>query len=255
MNATCIRTLVIGTASLVCLTMASSARAELPGDGGRSRLAEGVTSSDAFDLQCTWQTSTCFLSGISGTLYGGAVVTVQAASQGPKPDWTLSMQPGDYPEEIGGEATCVNTPPLNFWSIMGSGSKTMASTANGTQCFLSGFTQSGAWLYDGAQATISIIGSNWVLQTSGFGSDALIQAVCFEAPNAKIYMENRYSGTFNVPLEETSQAPVACGLRGISGSFQGGWSDGVDMNWPSSDPGTWSMTATNGKIGWLTCLQ
>jgi hypothetical protein len=264
-NTKLIRSVLLGAASLACFTMALPARASLPGDGGYGVWDTGVQTGFANIAlgSSNSANSTCFLSGISGALYGPswANVTLNGDS-----NWIINVQAAGDGAEIEAKATCLNLPWGNVeeYSQSSNGKKTMSSTANGTQCFLKSITSDYGEFYLGASATITIEGSNWVLTLSGLneGTDASgATAVCFEVPDAYDYWWNHYTGTYTISnpgetpsWQDTQSDPVACGLRGISGQFQGGAGDGVDMNWPSWG-GYWDMTATNGKYGWLTCLQ
>ncbi len=262
-----VRSLMIGAAILACFTMALPARASLPGNGGYGEWDTGVVIQASYygtsiPLSGTPADTTCFLAGISGTLKAGtwAAVTPDPLPSGP---WTLSVNSDGLGDEIEAKAVCLNLPfTYNVFNQDENGSQTLASTANGTQCMLYSVSTDMGEFANGATATIGIVGNNWVLSVSGIDQyQSSVEAVCFEVPESYYYWWNNWTGTYTVKrstwptFQDTAANPVACGLRGISGAFDGLAYDGVDMNWPSAWGGYWNMTATNGKDGWLTCLQ
>jgi hypothetical protein len=261
-----VRSILIGAASLACFTMTIPARADLPGGGGYIEWDSGPRTEYAHISlgNLPWDEWTCFLAGVSGTLWESSYATVYGSDN----TWFLDVQPptSEPGDEVAAKAVCLNTSDYSAtgYSTFTNGTKTLSSTAGGTQCFLSSVFSSYSSFWFGASASISVDGSNWVLTTSGLdgdGSDG-VGAICLPVPGAWTYEWNHTTGTYTIAnpggtpsWQDTESNPVACGIRGISGEFQGDASDGVDMNWPSSWGGYWNMTATNGKYGWLTCLQ
>jgi len=233
-----------------------TAKASLPGDGYLfwSHTADSPT--DTLDLEATSSNATCFLSGIGGniseasaSLAAGASVFVDSGGE-----WTLQVLPGTSGAEIEAHATCLWTTDGRITTTLsGNGTVTLTSASN-YQCFLqAAWATDDSWGGADAKAVVSDGSGTWKLELSGVTSSAHATATCVQLPDVSYEMDNNETGTFTVPMMQTSTNPVACGIRGFEGAFTSS-SDSVNMNWPGST-GDWQLVTTNSKVGWLTCLD
>ncbi len=268
MNSTAIVRMMLTGATGALLTTASlTAKAALPGDGYEVWF-QNLAGYNTLNLQVGPSQATCFLSGIGGNLSLGSLATGQWA--GAMLDtssglYSLETSSGTSTTEFAeAHVTCVWTTKNQLVVPLVGGptnpSTTLEPAATGRQCFVQGIQSYGSDLGNSAAQVNVFLDSttnNWTLQAKNLSGNTTVYAVCVDGlDKATSFEENHWTGTFTVStLQQTDSAPVACGLRGFAGAFTGSGSDGVNLNWPKSNPGDWNLTATNGKFGWLTCLQ
>ncbi len=245
-NTSMIRILAIMTSGLLFTMVSLTAEATLPGNV-RSRWSwSSATERSSVDLGSA-SNKTCFLSGVGGTLangdpvfgVAGAYISIDANNH-----YQLVVDAGQSANQAEAHATCLFIAPSSATpspvTTTGNTQVMVAQAVPGRQCFLTGIVSRWTALSSAdAKIEVSIIGSNWVLVNSGLPvNDNSVDsfAQCVDLPNTTaVFQENNWTGTFTVSaMQETSSAPVACGLRGFKGAFTGATGDdGVNLNWPS----------------------
>ena len=263
-----VRALGIGAAGLLCTTVTLPASASLPGDGYLAYAwSSDSVQQQVFDLVPDNE-ATCFLAGLGGELslantsyMSVAIVSDVEGPPGEPGGWELTFYQGTSSGSAGAAAACVwsTTNRISGLQVMGTGTQNLGPGTTDRHCFLQGFVSTDDSLGNtGVKADVYLDpnDNNWYLQTWNMSENVNTYAVCVDIPGANTHNVNNVTGSYTVTaFEDTATTPEVCGLRGFEGPFKSpNASDGVWLNWPSQ-PGYWSLNATNNTRGWLACLQ